>query len=141
REVLVRDAQLLAQQLDRITRLAQLPRLVAVAIDLWIADVVAREPDRLEVDEDGPAPAARVVESLARRAVDDLDVLPVGLQRLHPEGFRALREVADRGVLRLGRRLGPLVVLEHEHRGHLPELREVERLVEGADVRRAVAEE
>jgi len=34
-----------------------------------------------------------------------------------------------------------VVVLEHEDRGHLPELGEVERLVEGPDVGRAVAEE
>ena len=44
-------------------------------------------------------------------------------------------------MLRLRRGLGPVVVLEHEDGGDLPELRHVQRLVERADVRRAVAEE
>ena len=82
-----------------------------------------------------------MLERLARRLVDGLDVLAVDLDRLHAERLRALGEVADRRVLRLRRRLGPVVVLEHEDGGDLPELRHVERLVERADVRRAVAEE
>ena len=52
-----------------------------------------------------------------------------------------MRQVADRLVLRLGRRLRPAVVLADEYDRHLPELGEVHRLVEGADVGRAVAEE
>jgi hypothetical protein len=40
-----------------------------------------------------------------------------------------------------GSRFRVAVVLTDEHRGYSPELREIERLVEGADVRRAVAEE
>ena len=47
----------------------------------------------------------------------------------------------QRQLLRRGRRLGPAVVLEHEHDRQPPELREVHRLVEGAGVGRAVAEE
>ena len=78
-----------------------------------------------------------------RREVHGLDVLPVDLDQLHPERLRALPQLVDRerGVLRVRRRLGPAVVLEHEDRRHLPELREVERLVERARVRGAVAEE
>ena len=77
-----------------------------------------------------------------RRVVDLLDVLAVDLDRVHVVGERALRHVVpDRRVLPARRRLGPLVVLADEHRLRLPELREVERLVEGAGVRRAVAEE
>jgi hypothetical protein len=50
-------------------------------------------------------------------------------------------QVADRLVLRLGRRLRPAVVLADEHDRQPPELGEVHRLVKGADVRRPVAEE
>ena len=82
-----------------------------------------------------------MLERLPGDLVHRLDVLAVGLHRLHPERLRAVGKVADRRVLRLRRRLGPLVVLEHEDRRDLPELREVQRLVERADVRRAVAEE
>src|SRR5439155_1594535 len=54
---------------------------------------------------------------------------------------RALRDVLDRHVLPARRRFRPVVVLAHEHGRNLPELREVERLVERPDVRGAVAEE
>src|SRR4029078_7570408 len=57
------------------------------------------------------------------------------------ERLGPLRQVLDRKLLRRRRRLGPVVVLADEDRGHAPELREVQRLVEGADVRRAVSEE
>ena len=93
------------------------------------------------MEEDGPVAGAGVLDGLARGLVDGLDVLPVDLHRLHPERLRAVGEVADRRVLRLRRRLGPLVVLEHEDGRHLPERGEVQRLVERADVRGAVAEE
>src|SRR2546425_1136277 len=70
-----------------------------------------------------------------------LDVLAVHVQRVHPERLRAVRQVPDRLVLRLGCRFRPAVVLADEDGGDPPELGEVERLVEGADVRRSVAEE
>ncbi len=82
-----------------------------------------------------------MLERLPRRLVDRLDVLAVDLDRLHAERLRAVGEVADRRVLPLGGRLGPVLSSQHEHRGHFPELCKVERFVEGADVRRAVAEE
>ena len=83
-----------------------------------------------------------MLERLARLLVDLLDVLAVDLDRGHVVGERALGHVVpDRRVLPARRRLGPLVVLADEERLRLPELREVERLVEGAGVRRAVAEE
>src|SRR5579862_8773995 len=112
-ELLLTDAEPLAQDLDRIPRCAQLLRRVAVAVDLRVADVVAAEAHRVEVDEDRSLAGSRVVERLPGRLVDGLDVLPVGLDRLHAERLRPQRQVADRGVLRLRRRLGPLVVLEH----------------------------
>src|SRR5882724_7304337 len=70
-----------------------------------------------------------------------LDVLAVDLHGLHSERLGALAEVTDRRVLALRRRLGPVVVLADEQGRNGPELGEVERLVEGADVRRPVAEE
>src|SRR4051812_17248738 len=140
RVVLVGHLELRPQQLDRVARRAQLARLVAVAVDLRVADVVAAESHGVEVDEDRPVAAARVLERLVRGLVDGLDVLPVRLQRLHPERLRTLGEVADRRVLALGRRLRPVIVLEDEDGGNPPELGKVERLVERADVRRPVAE-
>src|SRR6478736_2619598 len=46
--VLVGHLELRAQQLDRVARLPQRARLVAVAVDLRVADVVAAEADRIE---------------------------------------------------------------------------------------------
>ena len=88
-------------------------------------------------------PETRVLPRGERGEVDGLDVLAVGLDELHPVRLRALAELVHRKrqMLLRRRRLGPAVVLEDEDRGHLPELAEVQRLVERAGVRRAVAEE
>ena len=82
-----------------------------------------------------------MLDGLHGRVVDLADALAVDLHRLHAEGFRPLRHVLDRHVLLGRRRLRPVVVLADEDGRDVPELREVERLVEGADVRGAVAEE
>ena len=83
-----------------------------------------------------------MLERVVRSLVDRLHVLAVDLHRPHVVRERALRHVVpDRRVLPARRRLRPVVVLADEDRLRLPELREVERLMEGADVRRAVAEE
>src|SRR4051794_13956080 len=135
------DLELLAQADDRVA----IGRLLAVllgAVDLRVADVVARHAVRLDVEEDGAAAGAHVLERLAGLLVDLLEILAVDLHRGHVVGERALRHVVpDRRVLPAGRRLGPLVVLADEERLRLPELRQVQRLVEGAGVRRAVAKE
>src|SRR6266540_2020489 len=110
-------------------------------VDLRVTDVVAHEPVGVAVEEDRPLARTCVLERLLRCLVDRCDVLSVDLDRCHSVCLGALRQVADRRVLRLGRRLRPLVVLEHEDRRDLPELRHVQRFVEGADVRRTVPEE
>src|SRR3954451_24026647 len=140
-EILVGHSHALAQGLDRIALRTQLLRLILRPVDLRVADVVTAEALAVEMQEHGALTGARVIERLARRLEHCLDVLPVGLERLHAERLRAVAQVANRGVLPLRRRLGPLVVLEDEHRRHLPELREIQCLVERADIRRAVAEE
>ena len=126
--------------LERILRLPQLLLLALRPVDLRVADVVADEPERLREQEDRPRALAGVRERPRCRRVDGLDVLPVHRHRAHPERDGALREVGDRQLLMRGRRLRVVVVLADEDRGQLPQLREVERLVERPDVRRAVAE-
>ena len=135
------DLELLAEAHDRVA----LGGLVAVflgAVDLRVADVVAVHPVGLDVEEDRACAGAHVLERLARLLVDLGDVLAVDLDRVHVVGESPLGHVVpDRRVLPARRRLGPLVVLADEERLGLPELRQVERLVEGAGVGRAVAEE
>src|SRR3954454_23884677 len=109
-ELVVGHPHALAQDLDRVTRRAQVLRLVLRAIDLGIADVVAAEAQRVEVQEHGALARSCVVERLPRRLVHGLDVMPVYLHRLHAERLRALGQVADLRVLPLRRLLGPLVV-------------------------------
>ena len=84
---------------------------------------------------------ACVLERVERRKMNFFDVLPVDVQRVHSEGDGALRQISDRLVLRLRRRLRPAVVLADEDGRQPPQLSEIQRLVEGADVGRAVAEE
>src|SRR5919204_343979 len=75
------------------------------AIDLRIADVVADEPVGVEVQQHWALARARVLEGGSRSLVDGLDVLTVDLDRLHAVRLRALRQVADRRMLNLWRRL------------------------------------
>jgi hypothetical protein len=63
------------------------------------------------------------------------------VQRVHPEGGGPLRQVADRLVLRLRRRLRPAVVLADKDGRDAPELAKVERFVKGTRIGRPVAEE
>src|SRR5262245_42999770 len=141
-ELLVADPELVAQVRDRVMLLGRLADVVLRAVHLRVADVVAVHAPHLDVEEPGAFAGAHMLERLLRLRVDILDVLAVDLDRAHVVGERALRHVVPHGrVLPARRRLGPAVVLAHEHGLRLPELREVERLVEGADVRRAVAEE
>src|SRR6185436_7084025 len=122
-------------------RLAGLLQHLLRAVDLRIADVMPDEAVRVHREEDRALAAARVLKRTPRRLVDRLDVLTVDLDRLHSEGDRALGHIFDRHVLPGRGRLSPVVVLADEDGWNLPELRHVERLVEGADVRGAVAEE
>ena len=140
RQLVVGEAKPRPQLLERILRLPQLLLLALRPVDLRIADVVADEPERLREQEHRPRALPGVRERPLRRRVDGLDVLPVDRHRAHPEGDGALREVRDGQLLVRGRRLRIVVVLADEERRQLPQLGEVERLVERPDVRRAVAE-
>ena len=91
---------------------------------------------------DGPVAGPGAVDGRPRHLVHGVDVVAVDDDRLEAVGRRAVRgrvlhrgHVADRGVLHV------LVVLADEDDRRLPDRGHVERLVEGADVRRAVAEE
>ena len=140
-ELLVRQPETRAKTRDRIV----LGRVVAVVlrpVHLRVADVVAVHAVRADVEEDGAVPVARVLECIECGLVHRLDVLAVDLPRPHVVGERALAHVVPhRRVLPAGRRLRPVVVLADEDGLRAPELRQVERLVEGADVGRPVAEE
>ena len=113
------------------------------AVDLRVADVVAGEPVRSRRrGRRGPCRRARARAPLRALLVDLLDVLPVDLDRRAcrtPPRAWTMSSIGE--CCARGRRLGPVVVLADEDGGTRPELREVERLVERADVRRAVAEE
>src|SRR5205085_1784048 len=137
----VRETELLAQELDRIGGLLESMELVLVPIDLRIADVMPDEALGFAEQEHRALAVARMLERAGGDLVHLLDVLAVDLHRLHPERLGALAEVADRRVLALRRRFGPVVAFADEHGRNLPELSDVERLVERADVRRPIAEE
>jgi hypothetical protein len=95
------------------------------------------------VEQDRTLPRDSVLPRREGREIDGLDVLAIRLDELHAERRCPLAElVHGKWELLAGRcRLGPAVVLETEDRGHFPELPEVQRLMEGPRVRRAVAEE
>src|SRR4029078_5343282 len=143
RMLVVRELEARSEQLDRVLRLALLLQSVLVAVDLRVADEVPRQPVRAQVEQHGPLPRDRVLAGGEGREIDGLDVLAVGLDELHPERRCPLAELVHgkRELLARRCRLGPAVVLEAEDRGHLPQLPEVQRLVEAPGVRRAVAEE
>src|SRR5687767_8218152 len=70
RGVLVRQLKLRSQLVDRVLGLAQLLQLALGPVDLRIADVVAREPVGLHVEEVRALALTRVVERLDRRRID-----------------------------------------------------------------------
>src|SRR5919201_6978344 len=127
--------------LERVLGLAGLAELLLVAVDLRIADVVPDEPVRVCEQEDGPLAVSRVPEGPRGRSMDGLDILSVHRDRVHPVGGGALAQIRDWKLLARGCRLRPVVVLADEDGRNLPELGEVERLVEGADIGCPVAEE
>src|ERR1700694_548732 len=113
-----------------------LGRTVLVRVD----DGVALEPVAQGLDESRFRVSARLLDDLARLQHHLAQVHPVDLDRLHVVGARLLVDVGDRRG-RLDRRphAVPVVHAEPDDR-ELEDLREVQRLVERADVRRAVAE-
>src|SRR6266536_1941859 len=70
-ELLVRDAELLPQQRDRIAGRAEPAGLLLVAVHLRVADVVAGEALGVEVDEDGPLAGAEALLDLLLEAADE----------------------------------------------------------------------
>ena len=118
-------------------------RLVLVAVHLRIADVVAGEAVRLDEQEDrarSPERACSSASRASRRPPRRPGRRPLIV--VMPNATRALGHgprsacAASAGVDSAQR-----LFSQTKTRRHPPELREVERLVERADVRRAVAEE
>src|SRR3954452_25438104 len=130
-ELVVAQPEAVAQERDRIV----LGRVLAVLlrpVDLRVADEVAVHALRLDVEEHRAVAGACVLECLVRGVEHRLHVLAVDLDGAHVVRERALRHVVpDRRVLPAWRRFGPVVVLADEDGLRLPQLREVERLVEG----------
>ena len=139
-----RDAELLEARAVDLDGAALLPA-VELALGAVLGGVgagVAAVAVGQALDQRRPAAGARLLVGRRRRAVDRVGVLPVDEDRLQPVGGGA----AGGGMLHRdhvadGRVFHVEVVLAHEHHGQLPHRGEVERLVEGADVGGAVAEE
>ena len=118
-------------------------------LDLFLGPVGARVGPRVpavavgdRLDERRAAAGTGPVDSLAGHRVDRLHVVAVDDEVLEPVARRAVGrrpldrgDRSDRGVLHV------LVVLADEDDRRLPHDRQVQRLVERADVRRPVAEE
>src|SRR5439155_5048254 len=81
--LVVCQGELCAQVLDRVARLLQLPQFVLVAVDLWVADVVAGQALRLADYQHGTAAAGCVGERVERGQVYRLNLLPDHVQRVH----------------------------------------------------------
>jgi hypothetical protein len=92
------------------------------------------------LDQRGTLAGARTVDGLAARGVDREDVVAIHLNARQTVGEGLLRDRLGVRLLLERYRDRPLVVLAHEHDGHVPDAREVERLVEVALGRGAVAE-
>ena len=121
--------------------------LRAVLLDFFFGPVLLRISHRVAPEavgdglkEERTVAFAAVGERFARGVVDGEDVLPVNLGGRDTIGHGLLRHVAQGGGV-LGRRAHAVqVVLTDVERGQLPQPGHVQRLVERAIVRRAVAE-
>ena len=94
------------------------------------------------LDERGAAPFARLLKRRERSPIDDIGVVAIDDDALKTVGRRAIargmfhrRHVADRRVFHVE------IVLADEDDRQLPDGGEIERLVERANIGRAVAEE
>src|SRR5437773_10073330 len=106
-----------------------------------VGDRVAAEAVGLRLEEEGQVVFSGSTDGVARRLAHLEHVVAVHDLRLHRVAARAHRHVLDRERPVERRPHGVLVVLADEDDGELPEPGEREALVEGAHVRRAVAEE
>jgi hypothetical protein len=132
----------LLEREDRITLLPRRNLLVGAVLEAEVLHaVVVVEPVRLGLDERRPAALASSRHGLHSRLVHGDDVHPVDDHARHPVARRAIDDVRDRHRLVPARELAELVVLAGEHDRQVQRARHVGRLVERADVRRAVAEE
>ena len=115
-------------------------QLVGVHVLVLVAQHVAEGPEGHALEQHRAVAPAGVVDRLAGGLVGGGRVHPVDLDALH----RVRRGAVDHGGRLLGVGelgvLAVLVVLADEDDGQRPHRGHVERLVEGADVRRAVTE-
>ena len=141
---LVGDLDLLELALDALDGIALHPGRVLLLAPR-IADVgphrVSAPAIGHRLDEGGAFAGAGAFDRLAHRLVDLHHVVAVDGAAGDPVRHRALRHLVHRGRVAEGRRERVLVVLADEDEGQLPHRGEVERFVEDALVRGAVAEE
>jgi hypothetical protein len=102
---------------------------------------VPAHPVGLELEQRRPVAAAAAVDGAPHRAYDRQKVVAVDDVARHAVAEAAVGQVQAGVLLVRGRREAPLVVLDHEDDRQLPDGRQVERLVEVALARRAVARE
>ena len=103
--------------------------------------LVAAHAERLELQQRRSLAAAGAGGGSTHRAHDREEVVAVDHVARHAVAEAAVGEVQARVLLVRRRREAPVVVLDHEHHRQLPDRREVQRLVEVALARRAVAGE
>ena len=116
--------------------------LLGRAVRRRVGAAVPEVPVGQGLDDGRPVAAPGTVDRLRHRPLHGDHVVAVDEHARHPVGGGPVGgRVRHRGHRRDRRVLHVAVVLADEHHGQLPHRGEVERLVEGADVGGAVAEE
>ena len=128
------------QSRDRVV-LAQIGHLVLGSIHLRVALEVAEVAVGLDFDQAGAFAAARAPDRRRHRLVHLDRVVVRHLDAGHAVGRGAVGHPVDGRGAGLGHRDRPLVVLADEDHRQLPQGRQVQRLMKGALVGRAFAEE
>src|SRR5690606_5787029 len=133
-------AEAIEDDADRILLLPLLELLVG-AVLTGIAHGVPTEAVGLDLDERGAAALARALDGRPEPLAHHVHVVALEAIAGHAVAGRLHAEIGERARARHRGAHRVLVVLADEHGRELPEPREAHRLVEAADVRRALSEE
>ena len=128
-----------AERVDRIT-LEPLVELALRSIRCRVGPGVAGVAIGLQLEQAGTLPPAASVEGFFDGACYRVDILPIDDHARHPIAHRPIGDVLDGGGDIDAAVLAVLVVLADEDNRQLPDRRQVEALMERADVGRPVAE-
>ena len=130
-------------RLERVDRIALVPlvELAGHAVRRRVGARVAGVAVRLGLEQHGAARRADGGDGVGHGLDHRVDVLAVDDAAVHRVGGAPRRQVGDRRGAVEAAVLGVDVVLDDEQHRQLPGRGQVEPFVEGADVRRAVAED